>query len=133
MLEPKWSYCVVGQTIADAIVLIRTKNLENEAKEVPAEPVRAIVNIGAADVCRGTSFRQMVENFMELMETCAKFNIEPTITTLMPFRATENGDELAWKTSKFNEFLVENFSNVINLWSCFGIGLGRTLAMQFQL
>lgn len=132
ILEPKFSYCVVGQTIADAAILIKTKNLENEAKEVPAEPVRAIVNIGATDICRGASFRQMAEDFMELMETCVKFNIEPIITTVAVVGATGKGDEIAWKTHTFNNFLKDNITEVIDLWSCVHIGLGRMLALQFH-
>lgn len=133
MLEPKWSYCVVGQTIADAITLIKAKNLDDETKEIPLEPVKVIVNIGAADICRGTNFREMAENFMELLDTCHKLNMDPTITTVLPFRATERAEEISWKANAFNKFLLENFTNVIDLWACFSIGLSRMLGSKFEM
>lgn len=133
MLEPRWSYCVVGQTIADAVTLIKAKNLNDETKELPSEPIKVIVNIGAADICRGTSFRHMTIDFMNLMETCTKLNMEPTITTVLPFGATEKGEEIAWKAHSFNKFLLENFTNVIDLWSCFTIGMSRLLSQQFKV
>lgn len=132
MLEPKWSYCVVGQSIADAVILVKTKNFE-ETNAIPLEPIRVIVNIGAADICRGRSFREMATDFMELMDTCTKLNMEPTITTIMPFGATGNAEEIAWKAHSFNNFLTENFENVIDVWSCFTIGMSRLLGLQFKL
>lgn len=132
MLEPKWSYCVVGQTIADAVVLVKSKNLDNGSKELPSEPVHVIVNIGAADICRGTTFCQMAKDFMELMDTCQKLNMVPTITTVLPFGATEFADEIAWKAHAFNNFLTEHFTHTIDTWSCFSIGFSRMLGTKFE-
>lgn len=128
MLTPKWSYCVVGQTIADAVTLIKQDQLNK-----PLEPTRVIVNIGAVDICRGTTFRQMAEDFVDLIKTCATFNMEPTITTVLPFSASPNAQEIAWKVHTFNNFLKENFDHVIDLWSCFAIGLSRSLGNLFHL
>lgn len=127
MLTPKWSYCVVGQTIADAVTLITQDHLDK-----PLEPTKVIVNIGAVDISRGTTFRQMAVDFTGLIDTCERLNMQPTITTVLPFSASPNAQEIAWKVHAFNNFLKENFDNVIDLWSCFAIGLSRSLGNLFH-
>lgn len=119
----------MGQTIAEAIELVRSKNVD----DIPVNPVNVIINIGAADIGRGKTFVQMVKNFMELIDTCIKLNMEPTITTILPVGTHAMSEQHAWKVHLFNQFLMDNFSDVVDLWACFAIGFSRTLGTLLKL
>lgn len=111
-----------GLTIQNATALIRQSG-DHHGK-------RAIINIGTTDICHNIGYHDICVPYMELVQLCIAKGMKPTITTLMPINSGFGlySMEISWKIFHFNTFLLGNFTNVIDSWSCFSSGFEEKLS-----
>lgn len=112
------NHCFFGQTIQQAIESVETSPANFDS--------RVIINIGMTDICQGIGFHDICMRYIQLVHLCKARGMKPTITTLMPIGSPSM--DVLWKVLNFNKFLLENYTNVIDLWSCLSYGLGEKLS-----
>lgn len=122
LIAHNFSFCSISQTIREAIL-----HLE-EAPEGRFNGKAAIINIGATDIFNGISFEELIKNYIELFDLCEVVGVDPIVTTILPIAKANESNEMMWKVHMFNQFLKENFENVIDMWSCMMCGFSRSLA-----
>lgn len=111
-------HCYCGQTIDQAI-----ESIQNSPDNFDC---RAIINIGTTDIGQGIGFHDLCISYIQLIQLCLARGMKPIITTLMPTGSTST--DVLWKIFNFNKFLMENYTNVIDLWSCLSNGFGAQLS-----
>jgi hypothetical protein len=99
--------CIAGQTIKNA-----TKNVlkrEYFKKDI-------IINLGSVDLMNEHGLRKMKYDFRQLITALQNKGVyEPTVTTLAPLVNRSLSSFILHNHEKFNDFLYNNYSNVINL------------------
>lgn len=112
-----WSLCKKGQTIADAIHIIKQLPRHHER--------RVIINIGVTDITQNQSFAEIKIQYKELVKLCIERKMKPIITTLVPY------DGADMKTMKrlynFNIHLKKNYKNVVDFYNAQSLGLFNAL------
>lgn len=86
-----------------------------------------ILSIGTSDLRNGTSLIDMRKQFVTLYRMCQNNGLKPLVTTISCMETME----LMEKAKIFNEFLQQNFTNVIDLFKAVNGangGLANTLA-----
>lgn len=86
-----------------------------------------ILSIGTSDLRKGTSLSDMRKQFVTLFRICQNNGLKPLVTTI----SCMDTMELIAKAKIFNEFLQQNFTNVIDLFNAVNGangGLANTLA-----
>lgn len=105
--------CVSGQTIAEAKArILRLSDTRN---------MRLIINIGSFDILNNHLMGDICNDYIDLVKTCRKRNIQIVITTLAPLVNQLFDESSCQKLKLFNEFLINRFSskyNVIDISSC---------------
>lgn len=108
--------------ITDAIdrgIILKLKN--EKIKNV-------IISIGATDLIEGTSLPDMKRLFTELFRLCERNGLRPIVTTILCFDSKEVDE----KAKIFNQFILENFENVIDLWDAFTHGFENTFVNMYK-
>lgn len=112
-----WSLCKKGQTIADAIQVVKRLPMQQDR--------RVIINIGITDITQGNKFEDLRKEFNDLINLCIEKKMKPIITTLVPFDAAD------MKTMKrlhnFNIHLKKNYKNVVDFFNARTLGLCNVL------
>lgn len=105
--------CVSGQTIAEATARISrfsdTKNM------------RLIVNIGSFDIMNNQPMSDICNDYIHLVQTCRRRNIEIVITTLAPLLLLLHDEVVSKRIQQFNDFLISKFGSkydVIDITQC---------------
>lgn len=86
-----------------------------------------ILSIGTSDLRKGTSLIDMRKLFLTLYRLCQNNGLKPLVATISCMET----QELIEKSKVFNEFLKQNFDNVIDLFKAVNGtngGLAHTLA-----
>lgn len=127
-----WSFSKIGLTVRKATLNIEQRLIAEQDKN-DAEPKerKCLINLGATDIANGIEFDELIQQFIELIETCDEFKIKPYITTILPLSGKSTSNEFAWKIRQFNHFLIETFENVIDLWQSLSRGLSQNMAGLF--
>lgn len=105
--------CISGQTIAEATARIShfrdTKNM------------RLIINIGSFDIMNNHLMADICNDYLNLVKTCRKHNIQIVITTLAPLANLLHDESITRKMRQFNDFLISEFGSkyhVIDITNC---------------
>lgn len=105
--------CISGQTIAEATARISrfsdTKNM------------RLIINIGSFDIMNNQLMADICNDYINLVKTCRKRNIQIVITTLAPLVNLLYDESVTQKIQQFNDFLISKFGSkypVIDITDC---------------
>lgn len=86
-----------------------------------------IISIGTSDLKKGTTLSDMRKQYVTLYRLCQNNGLKPLVATISCMESYE----LIEKAKVFNEFLKQNFENVIDLFKTvngFNGGLASTLA-----
>lgn len=115
-------YCKREQLIASALHLLSFEKLQS------GKIRNVIISIGATDLVKGTSLPEMKRLFTILFRLCEKHHLRPIVTTIVCM-TSKVVDE---KARIFNQFILENFDNVIDLWDVFIHGIENTLVNMYK-
>lgn len=83
-----------------------------------------ILSIGTCDLRKGTPLFKMRQQFLTLYTLCQRYGLKPLVATIHCM----DSPELDVKAKLFNDFLKQNFENVIDLFKAFEGGLAQSLA-----
>jgi hypothetical protein len=102
----------IGSCIADQTISAATKNvLKREYFEKDI-----IINLGSVDLMNEHGLRKMKYDFRQLITALQNKGVyEPTVTTLAPLVNTSLSSFILHNHEKFNDFLHNNYSNLIDL------------------
>lgn len=111
------------QTIAEA-----TKVLDSLKEKLQSRKKKVIISIGTTDLRNDKLFSQMKMEFSKLFLLCQDLNLKPLITTIHCF----DTPELKAKADMFNEFLLDNFKNVVDMRDVIRYGLGNVITSLYK-
>lgn len=106
-------------TIAEAL-----RSIEHLGKCNVPRHKKVIISIGASDLRNGIKLFDMRKQFVTLFTTCLRNGYKPLITTIASF----DSPELNRKADIFNSFLMQNFSNVFDVFTAVRSGFGLSLS-----
>lgn len=96
--------CISGQTIAEATARISRFSDTNN--------MRLIINIGSFDIMTNRFMVDICNDYINLVKTCRKRNIDIVITTLAPIFHLLFDESSRQKMEKFNDFLISKFGSM---------------------
>lgn len=115
--------CISGQTIKNFMAMVNAGVELNDY---------IILNVGSVDLLHGRSFIEMRQDFIDLYAELENRGIHTVTTTLAPLANTLYSKEIQMRWQQFNMFLLNNFSNVIDISCCFVSNTDRILFECYQ-
>lgn len=106
--------------MADALNMLNLKkeNLKQGRKKV-------LISIGASDLRNNRSFGEMKRDFTHLFLECDGLGLKPLITTVLCI----DSPDLKLRADMFNQFLKENFENVVDMQQVGRYGLANAMLL----
>lgn len=117
-LKTEMPFCSHNKTIADALYMLNIKrdSLQQGRKKV-------LISIGASDLRNDRPFGDMKRDFTHLFLECDRLGLKPLITTVLCI----DSPDLKLRADMFNNFLMENFENVVDMQQVGRYGLANAM------
>lgn len=99
--------------------------VEDKRDRLQERKTKVLISIGATDLRNNRSFGELKRDFTNLFLTCEALRLKPLITTVLCI----DSPELKLRADMLNKFLMENFTNVVDMQQVGRYGLANTMLM----